>query len=123
MNRLISTLRSMERSISGMKKKVKIRPSSIRAKIKCKGIVRFIKKLKIADAGHIARLPVNRWCRNVTFWVPCGHSTRIGRPALRWRDEIIRRVGVPWCRVPQNHQIWSKVGEAYARNAGAWYES
>ena len=120
--RLVTTQRSMERSIMGIRKKDKIRSSWIRAKTCGKNVVKIIKKLKFNYAGHLARMAEDRWCRRITFWVPYDHKRRRGRPAMRWPDEIRRRVGTPWVRAAQNRKTWEKIGEAYARQEGARYD-
>lgn len=120
--RLVATQRSMERSILGIRKKDKIRAKTIREKTNCRGVVHTIKKLKIKYAGHIARMGDERWGRKITFWVPYGHKRRRGRPVKSWRDEIIGKVGLPWCRVAQDRRRWKEVGDAYARDMGAWYD-
>ena len=125
--KLVTAQRAFERSLLNIRKNEKIKSSWIRSKTKCKGVVYTIKKLKMKYAGHVARLENERWCRRATFWVPYelapGEGRSVGRPATRWRDEITKRVGLPWCRAAQNRRVWTKIGEAYAHDVGAWYDA
>ena len=51
-------------------------------------------KLKWQWAGHIARLPDNRWTKTVTEWIPLEGKRKQAWPKLRWEDEIRKCAGV-----------------------------
>ena len=74
-----------------------------------------IKKLKMGYAGHMIRKKGDTWARRITEWTPYDAKRKVGRPPMRWRQEIERRVGTNWRREAQNRELWGKIGEAYAR--------
>mgnify|MGYP000897032825 CR=1 FL=1 len=73
-----------------------------------------IKKLKFKYARHIIR-GEDKWSKKVTGWQVIEGSRRRGRPKLRWRDEITRRVGTTWSREALDRDRWRRIGEAYAQ--------
>ena len=38
-----------------------------------------------------------------------------GRPATRWRDDLVKEWGVLWVREAQNRELRRGIGEAYAQ--------
>ena len=49
-------------------------------------------------AGHVARFKDNRWTSRVTLSQPRWFNRGIGRPSLRWRDDLVRKNGSLWMR-------------------------
>ena len=47
-------------------------------------------KNEMVLAGHINRLKDDRWTSRVTTWRPCDRKRRQGRPAKRWRDDLVK---------------------------------
>ena len=114
LEKIRSTQRTMERSILGIKRKDKIRNTTIREKTGMVDVACKIKKLKFKYAGHITR-GENKWSKKVTECHVFEGSRRRGRPKLRWRDEITRRVGTTWNREALDRNRWRRIGEAYAQ--------
>ena len=52
-------------------------------------------------AGHIARdqNQPEKWNVAAINWIPYGQKRKKGRPATRWVDEIVNRVGPKWMSV------------------------
>jgi len=63
---------------------------------------------KWQKAGHVARLPDNRWTKTVTEWIPLAGKRKQARPKLRWKDEIRKCAGETWMRVE-----WKRHEEAF----------
>ena len=112
-NKIITSQRSMERSILKIKKINKIRHTSIRQKTKAIDALSYSQKLKWRWAGHIARLTDNRWTKRTTLWLgPSGQRKR-GRPNARWADDIIKIAGTHWMQAAEDRKHWSSLEEAF----------
>lgn len=116
--KLLSTQNSMLRSILKIRQSEKINANHIRRITKSKDIIYTAKKLKFNFAGHIMRESKETWSKRLTTWVPYGRVRKQGRPALRWRDEIDGRVGIPWNKLASDREAWRRTGEAFAREWG-----
>lgn len=113
---LARTQIAMERSMLNIKRKDKISNTSIRNRTKIMDCRYKCKKLKFNYAGHVARGEGgDRWERKVLEWTPRGQKRKVGRPKIRWEDEIIRHSGIAWKRTVSNRDRWKRVGEAYAQ--------
>ena len=105
----------MLRSMLNVTTRVKIRNRTLKEKIGTVDIGYVITKIKYKYAGHLARTNGTKWHKATTEWTPYEKRKR-GRPAMRWRDEICRRVGTKWGEVAQNRERWKRVMDAAARN-------
>lgn len=111
---LARTQIGMERSMLGVKRKDRVRNLAVRRKSKIVDCRYRIKKLKFDYAGHVIRGEEGRWERKALFWIPRDKKRKVGRPKLRWEDEIIRRVGTAWVKGASDREYWRRVGEANA---------
>ena len=112
-NKIITSQRSMERSILKIKKINKIRHTVIRQKTKVIDALSHSQKLKWRWAGHVARLTDNRWTIQTTSWLgPSGQRKR-GRPYARWADDLTKIAGTHWMRLAKDREKWSSLEEAF----------
>ncbi len=117
--KLQTTQRRMERSILGLKRDHKIKNQVIRGKTLTRDVIYTTTRLKFKYAGHLARTNNTRWHHKVTFWTPFGHKGKVGKPAKRWREELIGRVETTWGRAEKNKPVWHKIGEVYTLERGS----
>lgn len=115
MEGLRKTQRAMERSLLNIKRSDRIKNTNIRERTKIRDVGYNIKKSKFKYAGHVMRAKNDRLAKIVTEWRPYEFKRRRGRPKIRWRDEIERRVGSLWHRNAYDREGWRKICEAYAR--------
>lgn len=109
------TQRAMERSILKIKVKDRVRNEKIREETDAIDVGYRIRKLKYKYAGHVMRMGQERWVKRVIEWRPFDRKRGRGRPATRWRDEIVKSLGTEWGRLTHNREEWRQIGEAYAR--------
>lgn len=107
--------RKIERSMLGTKRLDKISNKAIRDKTKITDALIHSKLQKWKWAGHLARLPNDRWTKLITEWVPRNLKRRRGRQKLRWSDEIKKWNGINWIKNAQERHEWKKLGEAYVQ--------
>ena len=81
-----------------IRKEDRITHENIRNRSKIKYIGNSIEKAKFKYTEHIMRGKVDRWEKRVTEWRPYKGKRGKGRPKMRWRDELERRVGILWYR-------------------------
>ncbi len=115
MERIKATQREMERKICGVSKLQKITNEEIRKRTGARDISEITRKLKWRYAGHLARLQKDTWAKKVLEWYPVGEKRRRGRPARRWRDELVGEAGITWQRKARNRREWEADGEAYVQ--------
>lgn len=108
----------MLRSILKIKLKDKVRISAIKSKFNIHDIGGKIVNLKWKYAGHVARENKNKWNKIATFWTSYGNKRSRGRPALRWRDELVRERGMKWQCEARDREKWRGLVEAYALRKG-----
>ena len=65
-------------------------------------------------AGHLARTKDDRWTKLVTEWRPRLGTRSQGRQKTRWRDDIVKFMGITWMRVAQDRIEWHELEEAFA---------
>jgi len=101
----------MLRKVSGTKSVLKLEELT-----HTKDIGYTCKELKIKYVGHIAREQnqPEKWNVAAINWIPYGQTRKKGRPATRWVDEIVNRVGPQWMSVAQNRMRWKRVSETHA---------
>ena len=80
--------------------------------IKKKNIVRFIKSQRLCLAAHVIRMETTRTVRKLTEWEPCS-SRPVGRPRLRWLDQVEDDVKVMkvrnWTEKRKNRRLWNEI--------------
>jgi hypothetical protein len=79
-------------------------------------IVQSISTLRWQWAGHIIHRTDNRWSKRVLEWRPRLDKSNVGRPQVRWSDDLRRAAGRSWMRVAENQARWREVGEAYVQH-------
>jgi hypothetical protein len=67
--------------------------------------------LKWQWAGHSRRTD-NRWGKRVLGWRPRLGKRSIGRPQVRWSEDLRRVAGRSWMRVAEDRIRWGEIGEA-----------
>ncbi len=80
----------MERTILNIKRRDRVRLTSIKQKLKSNiDVARSVRRTKRRWAGHhISRLRDNRWTYIATFWHPWGKKRKRGKQCTRWKDDI-----------------------------------
>ena len=63
------------------------------------------KARKWSFAGAIVRATDERWSRAILDWVPDGYRC-IGRPVVRWCDDIVTYAGEHWIDLAKNAAAW-----------------
>ncbi|KAL0878546.1 hypothetical protein ABMA27_003428 [Loxostege sticticalis] len=77
-------------------------------------LVKRIANLKWQWAGHIARKS-DSWCKDLLEWRPWEHKRPVGRPQMRWKDDIRKVAGQNWMLVAQDRARWKGLKEAYTK--------
>lgn len=116
-NKLSVHQRKMERSMLDIKLSDKIKNKIIRKKTQVTDIHSKIRNLKWKWAGHVCRMPCNRWARKLIEWIPLDGKRNKGRPRRRWEDAFTEICGPMWRREARYRDRWRKLGEAYATEA------
>lgn len=112
-NKIRSCQRSMERSITNVRKIQKIPHNVIREKTKVIDALDFSQKLKWRWAGHVARMSDDRWTCRLTLWRGPAGIRRKGRPVTRWDNDIIKIAGKNWKTIAKNKDKWKSLEEAF----------
>ncbi|CAF4805726.1 unnamed protein product [Pieris macdunnoughi] len=112
-NKLSVCQHAMERSMTGIKRKDKVRSSNIRGKTKVQDITLKIRRQKWKWAGHMIR-GKDKWSKIITQWYPRDGKRKRGRPQKRWDDDIIQVAGTTWGRVAIERPEWRRLEEAFA---------
>ena len=112
-NKLSVCQHSMERSMTGIKRKDKVRSSNIRKKTKVQDITLKIRRQKWKWAGHMIR-GKDKWSKTITQWYPRDGKRKRGRPQKRWDDDIRQVAGTTWGRVAIERPEWKRSEEAFA---------
>jgi Reverse transcriptase (RNA-dependent DNA polymerase) len=112
-SKLAVAQRSMERSMMNVRRKDKIRNTTIRKATKVKDVVATARKLKWNWAGHLVRHSDERFPKIVESWVPKDSKRKPGRPKARWKDEIVEHGSVCWRRKAKQRETWQKMGTSF----------
>ena len=91
----------MERRILNVKRKDRIRNTTIRQRTRVTDVVQYVTNTKWKWAGHIAQMKDNRWTIKSTE----GHTEgvrSVGRPKCGWRDDIVGQQGAVWTRIAKD---------------------
>lgn len=110
--------RGLERSYVGLKLKDRIKNSTIRKKTKAKDAAQRILHQKWKWAGHIQRVPDERWSKTVTNWYPIHKKRKPGRPHKRWSDDLVKVAGRTWSRAARDRGRWKELEEAFTAESG-----
>lgn len=124
-NKLSVCQHAMERSMTGIKRKDKVRCTTIRKKTKVQDITLKVRRQKWKWAGHIIR-GWDKWSKMVTQWYPRNGKRKRGRPQKRWDDNIRQVAGITWGRVAIERPEWRRLEEAFATwqtDTQKWRES
>lgn len=107
--------RAMERTMLGIRLQDRVRNTEIRRRTKVKDIGERVVELKWSWAGHMARRGDGRWSTAITEWWPRLGRRNVGRPMVRWTDDLHRVAGQIWMRVARDRGEWHSQREAYAQ--------
>lgn len=66
-------------------------------------------ELKWRWAGHLARYGKERICQQVEKWETRDSKRSRGRPAKRWKDDVVEVGSIFWHRKAQNRENWKKL--------------
>ena len=93
----------------GITRRDKIRNEVVRSFTKVKDIIKRIEHATTQWAGHLARMPSDRWAKKTTEWQPRESKRSRGRPKRRWRDDIEKKAGYAWMQRAQNRIAWREM--------------
>ncbi len=65
--------------------------------------------------GHLVRRKKNKWGIKILNCRPFGDSRKRGRPAKRWRDEIVKKRGIIWHRETLDRRSVEESAKVYAQ--------
>lgn len=111
-DKIIRTQRAMERSMLNIKLVDHIPSNKIRKMTQLKDAVSFAKQQKWTWAGHLQRRDDNRWAKKIENWIPSGRRG-LGRPKVRWKDDIEEHASFLWRRKSQRREAWRNLGKSY----------
>jgi hypothetical protein len=113
--RLRVTQRAMERAMLGVSLRDRIRNTEIRKRTQVTDVIQRIASLKWRWAGHVARSSDEKWTKKLLIWRPRESKRSVGRPQLRWRDDIVGHVGISWMRIAEDRKRWRQMEEAFVQ--------
>lgn len=114
MNRMRVAQRAMERKMVGVTLADRKTNEWLRERSKVEDIATRIARQKWEWAGHVARMP-DKWSKKILEWRPWGRRRGVGRPMMRWADEIRKTAGTKWQEIAKNRKEWKGRKEAYIR--------
>jgi hypothetical protein len=112
-HRLQVEQRAMERIILGVNRTHHIRNKTVRKKSDVKDVVKNAMELKWRWAGHLARYDDERISKQVEKWEPKDSKRSKGRPAKRWKDDIVEVGSIFWQRKARHREDWKKLEMTY----------
>jgi hypothetical protein len=75
-------------------------------------IVKYIKINRLGWAGHVIRIDNNKMVKKVFNTKPVG-TRKIGRPKLRWEDDVIQDIKIlgvkNWRNLAMEKESWQKL--------------
>jgi hypothetical protein len=107
--------RAMERCILGLSLRDRVRNVEIRGRTKLTDAVTKIARQKWQWAGHIARCASGKWTKRLLCWRPRAWTRGVGRPQLRWTDDVKEIAGINWMQTAQSRATWKLMEEAYVQ--------
>ena len=69
-------------------------------------------------AGETARTGANKWTKRLLQWQPffrCAPLRRVGRPATRWTDDLVKMAGGEWLQVAHDEALWASLSDGFAQ--------
>ncbi|CAH2092926.1 unnamed protein product [Euphydryas editha] len=112
-NKIITCQRGMERSMLNIRKTHRIRHTKIRNITQTIDALHHAQRLKFKWAGHVARLKDKRWTSKVATWDGPQGKRRVGRPCMRWEDDIKKIAGPDWIHIAKDREKWKSLEEAF----------
>lgn len=112
-NKLQTNQRAMERAMLGISLRDRVRNEEIRRRTKITDIIHRIAELKWRWTGHVARQDPSRWTVRILQWRPRTTKRSVGRPQMRWLDDIREIAGKRWFHIAQDRYAWKNLEEAY----------
>lgn len=106
--------RAMERSILGVKLIDRIRNTILRSRTQIADVTQTAAKLKWDWAGHVCRMPDEKWAKTTTDWIPQDIKRPRGRPRRRWKDELDAYLK-DWSTIATDRNNWREGREAFAQ--------
>lgn len=114
-NKVRVAQRAMERSILGISLRDRVPNERIRQRTGITDAIERIAYLKWNWAGHVARMPNEKWTKRIMEWRPRDQALRSrGRPPTRWTDDI-KRISTNWIHAAQDRNEWRLLREAYVQ--------
>ncbi|KAM0735271.1 LINE-1 retrotransposable element ORF2 protein [Formica fusca] len=113
-NRLRVCQRAIERAMLGISLRDHIPNKEVRRRTRITDVVERVARLKWQWAGHVARDNI-KWTKTLMQWRPRESRRSVGRPQLRWRDDIQRHAGKNWIQTAQERTTWKEKEEAYVQ--------
>ncbi|CAH2259080.1 jg17259 [Pararge aegeria aegeria] len=106
----------MERAMLGVSLR-QIRNEEIRRRTRVTDILvaQRVAKLKWKWAGHIARRTDGRWGSKVLEWRPRTGKRSVGRPPIRWTDDIKRVAGSRWKQAEPDSGFRNSLQKTYVQ--------
>ena len=72
------------------------------------------RRRKFIFAGCTVRRADKRWNQQLLYWSPPScRGRRVGRPALRWDDDLVELAGSDWHEAAQDEPFWNALVEGY----------
>ena len=109
--KLAVTQRAIERRMLNIRRR-DIHNEKLRTITKVRDANDLAQRAKHRWAGHICRLTDYRWTRTATEWFPPRRTDAarrpLGRPPIRWSDEIRKTRGPTWMQKARCRSEWRK---------------
>ncbi len=102
------------KSITGIRVKDKVRLSEIIERTGTNDIGWKVKKLKLNFVGHVVR-KVKKWGKLAEEWSSYNWKRKNPTPPTRWRDEMVKSLGILWKRVALDRKWWKRTVDAHAQ--------
>ena len=70
-------------------------------------------------AGDTARSDANKWSTRLLQWQPffrCTPVRRVGRPATRWTDDLVKLAGGDWHNVAHDEALWASLSDGFGQH-------
>ena len=67
-------------------------------------------------AGFLARCQDQRWSQCILDWTPEQYKRPVGRPPIRWIDDIVEYAGDGWKDLAQDTDAWDYFLSGYESN-------
>ncbi|CAH2236117.1 jg15113 [Pararge aegeria aegeria] len=105
----------MERSMTEIRKQVKVRSSVIKEKTKVADILTLRDQLKRRWAGHMIQGKQKKWSTTVAGWYPRHWKRSRERQQVRWADDLKLTTGLHWRSLARDRTKFKIMEEAFAK--------